>query len=56
MESFHKSIWDSYETEGEWWQMIAVRISGRRACYTRPENKVERMTCPVITPSAVQGP
>lgn len=55
MESFHKSIWDSYETEGEWWQMIAVRISGRRACYTRPENKVERMTYPVITPSAAQG-
>lgn len=35
--------------------MIALRIKGRRACFTRPENKVERMTYPVITPSAAQG-
>jgi CRISPR-associated protein Cas5d len=55
MESFHKSIWESCETEREWWQMIAVRISGRRACYTRPENKVERVSYPVITPSAAEG-
>ena len=54
--AFQKSIWESCETESEWWKMIAVRISGRRACFTRPENKVERMTYPVITPSAAQGP
>ncbi|MFQ3588537.1 MAG: type I-C CRISPR-associated protein Cas5c, partial [Fimbriimonadaceae bacterium] len=32
-----------------------VRIRGEFACFTRPENKVERVTYPVITPSAARG-
>lgn len=32
-----------------------VRIRGERACFTRPEFKVERMTSHIITPTAVVG-
>jgi len=34
---------------------FSVRIRGQIACFTRPEFKVERMSYPVITPSAVRG-
>jgi CRISPR-associated protein Cas5d len=34
---------------------IALRIWGDYACFTRPENKVERLSYDVITPSAARG-
>ena len=34
---------------------IKLRVSGRRACFTRPEMKVERVSYDVITPSAARG-
>jgi CRISPR-associated protein Cas5d len=34
---------------------LAVRVWGDFACFTRPEMKVERVTYPVITPSAARG-
>jgi len=34
---------------------ISIRVSGPLACLTRPELKVERMSYPVITPSAARG-
>lgn len=34
---------------------LMVRISGPLACFTRPENKVERVTYPIPTPSALRG-
>lgn len=34
---------------------IVVDFWGDFACFTRPENKVERLTYPVPTPSAVRG-
>lgn len=34
---------------------IKVLIRGPLACFTRPEMKVERMSYPVITPSAARG-
>lgn len=34
---------------------IEVRVCGDAACFTRPELKVERVTYPVITPSAARG-
>jgi len=34
---------------------IALRIWGEYACFTRPENKVERLSYDVITPSAARG-
>ncbi len=34
---------------------LAVRVWGDFACFTRPEAKVERMTYPVMTPSAARG-
>lgn len=34
---------------------LAVRVWGEYACFTRPEMKVERVTYPVITPSAARG-
>jgi len=34
---------------------IKLLVSGRNACFTRPEMKVERMSYDVITPSAAQG-
>ncbi|RIK40968.1 MAG: type I-C CRISPR-associated protein Cas5 [Chloroflexi bacterium] len=32
-----------------------MRVSGEFACFTRPEMKVERVTYPVMTPSAARG-
>ena len=34
---------------------VAARVSGDYACFTRPEFKVERVSYPVITPSAARG-
>ncbi|MDR2871606.1 MAG: type I-C CRISPR-associated protein Cas5c [Xanthomonadaceae bacterium] len=34
---------------------IRLNIKGERACFTRPEMKVERMSYDVITPSAARG-
>jgi len=34
---------------------VAVKVSGDYACFTRPEFKVERVSYPVITPSAARG-
>ena len=34
---------------------IAVKVSGIYACFTRPEFKVERVSYPVMTPSAARG-
>lgn len=36
-------------------QEVAVDIWGDLACFTRPESKVERLTYPVPTPSAMRG-
>lgn len=35
--------------------VATVRIQGELACFTRPEHKVERVSYPVITPSAARG-
>ncbi|HVC34000.1 MAG TPA: type I-C CRISPR-associated protein Cas5c [Chloroflexota bacterium] len=34
---------------------LAVKVWGPFACFTRPEMKVERVTYPVMTPSAARG-
>lgn len=34
---------------------VEVRVSGPLACFTRPEMKVERVSYPVMTPSAAAG-
>lgn len=34
---------------------IQLRVSGPRACFTRPEMKVERVSYDVMTPSAARG-
>lgn len=34
---------------------LKVRVQGDLACFTRPEMKVERVTYPVMTPSAARG-
>lgn len=34
---------------------LAVKVWGEFACFTRPEMKVERVTYPVMTPSAARG-
>lgn len=34
---------------------VAVKIFGEYACFSRPEFKVERVSYPVITPSAARG-
>jgi CRISPR-associated protein Cas5d len=36
-------------------QWVSVRVKGDFACFTRPENKVERVTYPLPTPSAARG-
>ena len=36
-------------------QTIALEVWGDLACFTRPEAKVERMSYPVMTPSAARG-
>ena len=35
--------------------VFEVRVSGPLACFTRPELKVERVSYPVMTPSAARG-
>jgi CRISPR-associated protein Cas5d len=35
--------------------LVEVKVWGRYACFTRPENKVERLSYPLITPSAAVG-
>lgn len=35
--------------------MVSVEVWGDYACFTRPEHKVERMSYPVMTPSAARG-
>ncbi len=34
---------------------VEVKVSGSLACFTRPEMKVERVSYPVMTPSAARG-
>lgn len=36
-------------------QTVSVRVRGDFACFTRPENKVERVSYPIMTPSAARG-
>jgi CRISPR-associated protein Cas5d len=35
--------------------LVTVRVGGNFACFTRPEMKVERVSYPVMTPSAARG-
>ena len=34
---------------------VSIRVWGDLACFTRPEMKVERVSYPIITPSAARG-
>src|SRR5438105_6747886 len=34
---------------------VQVKVWGERACFTRPEMKAERVSYPVMTPSAARG-
>ena len=34
---------------------LSIRVRGPLACFTRPELKVERVSYPVMTPSAARG-
>src|SRR6476646_5828720 len=34
---------------------VEIKVWGEFACFTRPEMKVERVTYPVMTPSAARG-
>lgn len=36
-------------------RIVRVKVTGRFACFTRPDLKVERMTYPCMTPSAARG-
>lgn len=36
-------------------EVVAVKVWGEYACFTRPENKVERVSYDVMTPSAARG-
>lgn len=36
-------------------RLVTVRVKGDFALFTRPENKVERVSYPIITPSAARG-
>jgi len=36
-------------------KLLEVKVWGEHACFTRPEMKVERVSYPVITPSAARG-
>ena len=40
---------------GEWSRVLRVRVEGEFACFSRPELKVERVSYPVMTPSAARG-
>jgi len=35
--------------------LVTLRVWGDFACFTRPEMKVERVSYPVMTPSAARG-
>src|ERR1700677_2302927 len=35
--------------------MVSVKVWGDYACFSRPEFKVERVSYPIITPSAARG-
>ena len=35
--------------------LLTVRVWGEMACFTRPEMKAERVSYPVMTPSAARG-
>ena len=35
---------------------LSVKVWGPYACFTRPEMKVERVSYPVMTPSAARRP
>src|SRR4051794_26302478 len=35
--------------------LVSIRVWGDFACFTRPEMKVERVSYPLITPSAARG-
>lgn len=37
------------------WPPLSLRVWGEFACFTRPEMKVERVSYPVMTPSAARG-
>ncbi len=37
------------------YEPLSIRVWGDLACFTRPEMKVERVTYPVMTPSAARG-
>lgn len=37
------------------WVPLEVKVGGDFACFTRPEMKVERVSYPVMTPSAARG-
>jgi len=39
----------------QFYSPVSVRVCGDLACFTRPEMKVERVTYPVLTPSAARG-
>jgi CRISPR-associated protein Cas5d len=43
----------------DWWERVSqpvrLRVWGERACFTRPEMKVERVSYDVMTPSAARG-
>jgi len=41
--------------ETNWGPPLAVKVRGDLACFTRPEAKVERVSYPVMTPSAARG-
>ncbi len=36
-------------------RIVRVKVTGRFACFTRPDLKVERMTYPCMTPSSARG-
>ena len=36
-------------------QSVTVKVWGPYACFTRPELKVERLSYPIMTPSAARG-
>ncbi|MCV4783531.1 CRISPR-associated protein Cas5, partial [Escherichia coli] len=35
--------------------LVRIRVWGDFACFTRPEMKVERVSYPIMTPSAARG-
>ena len=35
--------------------LVSIRVWGDFACFTRPEMKVERVSYPIMTPSAARG-